>query len=166
MEQTADTRQAMSECAACELTRDIGDTSRDSTLILGLYTFCFAKPGSMTYTIPSMVKDVSAMFVETTIFLPAMPFFPGGGACRDIKRTLHDSQPCNPIEAAYMQRLTRCARLTMLSSTWCCGQQQLLLHAGKETKSRRSRPHWQKRLLAQRSSVAAEAAKMSTMGRS
>ena len=28
-----------------------------------------------------MVKEVSAMLVETTILRPAMPFFPGEGAC-------------------------------------------------------------------------------------
>lgn len=62
-------------------TREMGDTSRDSTLIRGLYTFCLAKPGSMTYTIPSMVRLVSAMLVDTTILRPAGP--PGlnaGGA--------------------------------------------------------------------------------------
>lgn len=67
------------------LTLDIGDTRRDSTLILGLYTFCLAKPGSMTYTMPSMVSEVSAMLVETTIFLPGKP--PGraeGGAVSKI----------------------------------------------------------------------------------
>ena len=37
-------------------TREMGDTSSDSTRMRGLYTFCFAKPGSMTYTMPSMVS--------------------------------------------------------------------------------------------------------------
>ena len=46
-------------------TLEMGDTSSDSTRIRGLYTFCFAKPGSITYTMPSIVSDVSAMFVET-----------------------------------------------------------------------------------------------------
>lgn len=63
-------------------TLEIGDTRRDSTLILGLYTFCLANPGSITNTIPSIVNDVSAMLVETTIFLPGGP--PGSpiGACQ------------------------------------------------------------------------------------
>lgn len=30
-------------------------------------------PGSTTYTMPSMVRDVSAMFVETTTFRPGPP---------------------------------------------------------------------------------------------
>lgn len=29
-------------------------------------TFCFAKPGSITNTTPSIVNDVSAMLVDTT----------------------------------------------------------------------------------------------------
>jgi len=61
-------------------TRLMGDTSRLSTLILGLYTFCFANPGSITYTMPSMVRDVSAMLVETTILRPAGPPSRPGGA--------------------------------------------------------------------------------------
>jgi hypothetical protein len=55
------------------LTLEIGETSNDSTLMRGLYTFCFANPGSITYTMPSIVSDVSAMFVETTILRPAGP---------------------------------------------------------------------------------------------
>ena len=35
----------------------------------GLYIFYFYKPESITYTIPSIVTDVSAIFVATTIFL-------------------------------------------------------------------------------------------------
>ena len=62
-------------------TLDIGDTSSDSTLMRGLYTFCLAKPGSMTYTMPSMVREVSAMLVDTTILRPAgPPTRAGGGA--------------------------------------------------------------------------------------
>ena len=41
-------------------------------------TFCLAKPGSITYTMPSMVSDVSAMLVETMILRPAGP--PGRAA--------------------------------------------------------------------------------------
>lgn len=41
-------------------------------------TFCLAKPGSMTYTMPSMVSDVSAMLVDTMILRPAGP--PGRAA--------------------------------------------------------------------------------------
>ena len=37
---------------------EMGETNSDSTRILGLYTFCFEKPGSITYTIPSIVNDV------------------------------------------------------------------------------------------------------------
>ena len=43
-------------------------------------TFCFAKPGSMTNTTPSIVREVSAIFVETTHFLPTAPFGLFGGA--------------------------------------------------------------------------------------
>jgi len=39
-----------------------------------------AKPGSMTNTTPSMVKDVSAIFVETTTLRPIAPFGLLGGA--------------------------------------------------------------------------------------
>lgn len=48
-------------------------------------TFCFEKPGSTTYTIPSIVSDVSATLVETTTFRPGGP--PGNfgpGASRKI----------------------------------------------------------------------------------
>ena len=51
----------------------MGETSRLSTRMRGLYTFCFEKPGSTTYTIPSIVSDVSAMLVETTILRPGAP---------------------------------------------------------------------------------------------
>lgn len=47
------------------------------------YTFCFEKPGSMTYTMPSMVREVSAMLVETTILRPGGPpgtLGPGAGS--------------------------------------------------------------------------------------
>ena len=44
-------------------------------------TFCFEKPGSTTYTMPSIVREVSAMFVLTTSFRPAgPPGYLGGGA--------------------------------------------------------------------------------------
>lgn len=52
----------------------IGLTSKLSTLILGLNTFCLLNPGSITYTTPSIVILVSAIFVEITIFLPGRPF--------------------------------------------------------------------------------------------
>eukprot|EP00958_Prasinococcus_capsulatus_P025993 scaffold4518_cov410-Prasinococcus_capsulatus_cf.AAC.13 len=49
-------------------------------------TFCFEKPGSMTYTIPSIVRDVSAMFVDTTILRPAGPSgVRGWGAASNIR---------------------------------------------------------------------------------
>jgi len=58
----------------------IGQTNNDSTLILGLNTFCFENPGSITYTIPSIVIDVSAILVATIHLRPAIPFlFLGGG---------------------------------------------------------------------------------------
>lgn len=64
------------------LTLDMGETSRDSTRMRGLYTFCLAKPGSITYTMPSMVSDVSAMLVDTMILRPfGPPVERGGGAC-------------------------------------------------------------------------------------
>ncbi len=80
---------ACEPCLELDLTLEMGDTSKDSTLILGLYTFCLANPGSITYTMPSMVKEVSAMLVDTTILRPAMPFFPGAGACTDEKHARH-----------------------------------------------------------------------------
>ena len=60
----------------------MGETKRLSTLILGLYTFCFENPGSITNTTPSMVSEVSAMLVERTTFLPIAPFafLEGGGS--------------------------------------------------------------------------------------
>lgn len=47
-----------------------------------MLTFCLAKPGSITKTTPSIVRDVSAIFVDTTTFLPIAPFglFGGGGS--------------------------------------------------------------------------------------
>lgn len=62
------------------LALEIGETNSDSTLILGLNTFCFENPGSTTYTIPSIVNDVSAIFVATTHLRPGYPdlFIPGG----------------------------------------------------------------------------------------
>ena len=48
----------------------------------GLYTFCLAKPGSITYTMPSIVSEVSAMLVETMILRPGgPPGTLGPGAC-------------------------------------------------------------------------------------
>ena len=68
------------------LTLEIGDTRSDSTRIRGLYTFCFAKPGSMTYTMPSMVRLVSAMLVDTTILRPAgPPWRVAGGAVSKMR---------------------------------------------------------------------------------
>lgn len=60
----------------------MGDTSKLSTLILGLNTFYLENPGSMTYTIPSIVSEVSAILVATIIFLPSIPleFLAGGGS--------------------------------------------------------------------------------------
>mmetsp|Transcript_59602 Transcript_59602/g.124513 ORF Transcript_59602/g.124513 Transcript_59602/m.124513 type:complete len:208 (-) Transcript_59602:1012-1635(-) len=48
-------------------------TRRDSTRMRGLYTFCLLKPGSTTYTMPSIVSDVSAMLVDTTTLRPGGP---------------------------------------------------------------------------------------------
>lgn len=45
-----------------------------------IQTFCLANPGSMTNTTPSIVSDVSAIFVETTTFRPIAPFGRFGGA--------------------------------------------------------------------------------------
>lgn len=47
----------------------IGVTIRLSIPVLGLYAVCLTKPQSMTNTILSMVKDVSAMLVASTTFL-------------------------------------------------------------------------------------------------
>ena len=50
-------------------------------------TFCLAKPGSTTYTIPSMVREVSAMFVEKTILRPGgPPGLRGGGGGSKMAR--------------------------------------------------------------------------------
>ena len=54
-------------CLALAL--DIGDTNKLSYYVLGLYSFYLTNPVSTTNTIPSIVMDVSAMFVDTTIFL-------------------------------------------------------------------------------------------------
>lgn len=47
---------------------EIGDTSKDSTLILGLNTFCLANPGSTTYTIPS-INDFFITIMIHLLFL-------------------------------------------------------------------------------------------------
>lgn len=62
----------------------MGDTSRDSTLSLGLKTFYLANPGSITYVIPSIVRDVSAILVAITILRPGIPLRLGGGAASKI----------------------------------------------------------------------------------
>lgn len=62
----------------------MGETNNDSTLSLGLKTFYLEKPGSMTKVMPSIVKDVSAIFVAMTIFLPGTPFLFGGGGSSKI----------------------------------------------------------------------------------
>jgi hypothetical protein len=51
---------------------------------LGLYTFYFERPGSITYTIPSIVREVSAILVEITILRPAIPALFLGGAASKI----------------------------------------------------------------------------------
>lgn len=43
-----------------------------------------AKPGSITNTTPSIVKDVSAMFVDTTTLRPIAPLGLFGGAASKI----------------------------------------------------------------------------------
>jgi hypothetical protein len=62
----------------------MGLTSKLSTLSLGLYTFYFENPGSTTYTMPSIVREVSAIFVEITHFLPGIPLEFGPGAFEKI----------------------------------------------------------------------------------
>lgn len=42
--------------------------SRDSIPRVGSYAFCFTKQQSTTYTTPSIVTDVSATLLATTIF--------------------------------------------------------------------------------------------------
>ena len=52
-------------------TLDTGVMMRDSIPVLALYEFCLLKPGSMTYMMLSMVKEVSAMLVaKTTLRAP------------------------------------------------------------------------------------------------
>lgn len=41
---------------------------REDMPVLGLYEFCFTNPGSMTNTTPSIVIEVSAIFVAKTTF--------------------------------------------------------------------------------------------------
>jgi hypothetical protein len=49
-----------------------GVISSDSMPVRGVKLFCLQKPGSITYTMPSMVSDVSAMLVaSTTLRAPA-----------------------------------------------------------------------------------------------
>ena len=50
--------------------------------LLVMITFCLANPGSITNTTPSIVRDVSAILVETTTFLPIAPLglLGGGGS--------------------------------------------------------------------------------------
>jgi len=43
------------------------------------------KPGSMTNTTPSIVKDVSAIFVEITTLRPMAPLGLFGGAASNIR---------------------------------------------------------------------------------
>lgn len=69
-------------CLALAL--EIGETNRLYTLIRGLNTFCLENPGSITYTIPSIVMEVSATLVATIIFLPGVPYLLGGGALSNI----------------------------------------------------------------------------------
>ena len=70
------------QLVCCTLAFDSGVTRSDSTRIRGLYTFCLEKPGSITKTTPSIVNDVSAILVDTTIFRPIAPFglFDGAGS--------------------------------------------------------------------------------------
>ena len=67
----------------CALAFDIGVTRSDSTRICGLYTFCLEKPGSITT--PSIVNDVSAILVDTTIFRPIASLGLFGGAGSKIR---------------------------------------------------------------------------------
>lgn len=46
-----------------------GTTISEDMPVLGLYEFCLTKPGSITKTTPSIVIEVSAMFVANTTFL-------------------------------------------------------------------------------------------------
>ena len=62
----------------------MGDTSSDSTRMRGLYTFCLLKPGSITYTMPSIVSDASAMLVA------AMTLREPGGAGSKILLCISD----------------------------------------------------------------------------
>mmetsp|Transcript_10773 Transcript_10773/g.44578 ORF Transcript_10773/g.44578 Transcript_10773/m.44578 type:complete len:205 (-) Transcript_10773:1826-2440(-) len=52
-------------CIAAAL--DTGVTTRLAMPLRGLKAFCLTNPGSMTYLMPSMVSDVSAMLVASTI---------------------------------------------------------------------------------------------------
>ena len=48
----------------------MGLTGRLVVRVLGMYLKILARPVSMTNLIPGMVREVSATFVATTIFLP------------------------------------------------------------------------------------------------
>lgn len=53
--------------------------------LLSWLTFCFANPGSITNTTPSIVREVSAIFVDTTTFRPMAPLGLLGGAGSKIR---------------------------------------------------------------------------------
>ena len=49
---------------------EIGDMGKDVVLVLGEYWGILARPVSITYLMPGMVRDVSAILVAMMIFLP------------------------------------------------------------------------------------------------
>ena len=58
---------------------DTGTTWSDSMPVRALNEFCLQKPVSTTYTMPSIVSDVSAMFVAR------MTLRPSGGAASKMR---------------------------------------------------------------------------------
>ena len=63
---------------------EMGVTMSDSMPLRGLYVFCLQKPVSITKQIPSIVSDVSAMFVpSTTLRAPGGVFSKILACCSD-----------------------------------------------------------------------------------
>jgi hypothetical protein len=63
--------------------------------VLGLYEFCLTKPGSMTKTTPSIVIEVSAIFVASTTFRAPSGVGSNILACMSLGRLAYMGQTIN-----------------------------------------------------------------------
>jgi hypothetical protein len=63
--------------------------------VLGLYEFCLTKPGSMTKTTPSIVIEVSAIFVASTTFRAPSGVGSNILACMSLGRLAYIGQTIN-----------------------------------------------------------------------